>query len=69
MREMCVIEPGGRYGGFDCRPADLAGGSAAVAVLDRRQPARHPPDRSRVYRHIAANRIRQGKCTDEFCVP
>jgi len=22
-----------------------------------------------IYRRIAANRIRQGKCTDEFCVP
>jgi hypothetical protein len=22
-----------------------------------------------VYRRIAANRVRQGRCTDEFCVP
>ena len=69
MREMWVIEPAGRYGGFD-----------AVLRISRVVPllwpfwiiASLPGIRQigdAVYRRIAANRTRRGKCTDEFCVP
>ena len=68
MREMWVIEPPARYGGFD-----------AVLRISRAVPLLWPffvvasiPGISHVgdatYRRIAANRKRQGKCTDEFCV-
>jgi len=68
MREMWVIEPGRRRGGFD-----------AVLQISRAVPAMWPfflvaslPGFRQigyaVYRRIAANRIRRGKCTDEFCV-
>jgi predicted DCC family thiol-disulfide oxidoreductase YuxK len=68
MREMWVVEPGRRRGGFDA----MLRISGAVPVL---WPffvvASLPGFReigAAVYRRIAANRIRRGKCTDEFCL-
>ena len=68
MREMWVGEPGRRRGGFDA----MLRISGAVPVL---WPffvvASLPGFRqlgAAVYRRIAANRIRRGKCTDEFCL-
>jgi predicted DCC family thiol-disulfide oxidoreductase YuxK len=69
MREMWVVEPGGRYGGFEgvrriSRAVPLLWPFWIVASLPG---IRQIGDA--VYRRIAANRIRRGKCTDEFCVP
>jgi predicted DCC family thiol-disulfide oxidoreductase YuxK len=69
MREMYVIERGGRYGGFEgvlriARAVPLLWPFFVVASL----PGIRQIGRA-VYRHMAANRIRQGRCTDEFCIP
>jgi predicted DCC family thiol-disulfide oxidoreductase YuxK len=67
MREMWVIEPRRRSGGFD-----------AVLRISRALPVLWPlfvvgslPGLRRigdaVYRSIAVRRTRQGRCTDEFC--
>jgi len=69
MREMYVIEPTGRYGGFDAllriaRVVPLLWPFLIVASLPGIRQTGHA-----VYRHIAANRIRRGRCTDEFCAP
>ena len=69
MREMWVIEPAGRYGGFDAvlrisRVVPLLWPFWIVASLPGIRQIGHA-----VYRRIAANRVRRGKCTDEFCVP
>ena len=65
--EMFVVEPSGRlYGGYDgfmriarvvplMWPA-LLGGLPGLRQLGRK-----------IYRIVAANRVRQGRCTDEFC--
>jgi predicted DCC family thiol-disulfide oxidoreductase YuxK len=69
MREMWVVEPGRRSGGFD---AVLRISSAVPLLWPFFLVASLPGIRQTghaVYRRIAANRIRQGKCTDEFCVP
>ena len=69
MREMWVVEPAGRHGGF-----------TAVLRISRVVPLLWPvwivgslpgirQIGNAVYRRIAANRTRRGKCTDEFCVP
>jgi len=68
MREMWVIEPAARYGGFDAvlrisRGVPLLWPFWIVASLPGIRQIGHA-----VYRRIAANRIRRGKCTDEFCV-
>ena len=68
MREMWVIEPDRRRGGFDA----VRHISSAVPLLwplwfvGSLPGIRQIGDA--VYRRIAANRIRRGKCTDEFCV-
>jgi len=69
MREMYVVEPSGRSGGFDAvlrisRAIPLLWPLWIVASLPGVRQIGHA-----VYRRIAANRIRRGKCTDEFCVP
>jgi predicted DCC family thiol-disulfide oxidoreductase YuxK len=69
MREMYVVEPGGRYGGFAgvlriARVIPLLWPFFVVASLPGIRHIGHA-----IYRHIAANRTRQGRCTDEFCVP
>jgi len=69
MREMWVIEPAGRYGGFDAvlrisRVVPLLWPFWIVASLPGIRQIGHA-----VYKRIAANRVRRGKCTDEFCVP
>ena len=69
MREMWVVEPGGRYGGFE----GVRRISRAVPLLWPLYVIGSIPGIRQIgqaiYRRIAANRIRQGKCTDEFCVP
>jgi predicted DCC family thiol-disulfide oxidoreductase YuxK len=68
MREMYVVEPGGRYGGFSAIrrisrvvpllwPFWIAGSLPGIRQIG-----------DAIYRRIAANRVRRGKCTDEFCV-
>lgn len=69
MREMYVVDPSGRYGGFDAllrisRAVPLLWPFGFIGSLPGIRQIGHA-----VYRHIAANRIRQGRCTDEFCVP
>ena len=69
MREMYVVEPGGRHGGFAAvlrisRVVPLLWPFWIVASLPGIRQIGHA-----VYRRIAANRTRRGKCTDEFCVP
>ena len=68
MREMWVVEPAARYGGFDAvlrisRAVPLLWPFWIVASLPGIRQIGHA-----VYRRIAANRIRRGKCTDEFCL-
>ena len=69
MREMYVVEPGGRSGGYDAmlriaRAIPLMWPFLIVAILPGIRQLGHA-----VYRHVAANRTRQGRCTDEFCAP
>jgi predicted DCC family thiol-disulfide oxidoreductase YuxK len=69
MREMYVVEPGGRYGGFSgvlriARVVPLLWPFFLIASVPGIRQIGHA-----VYRRIAANRIRRGRCTDEFCVP
>jgi predicted DCC family thiol-disulfide oxidoreductase YuxK len=68
MREMYVIEPDGRFGGFD----GVLRIARAVPIMWPFLIAGLPGIRQighAVYRSVAANRIRQGRCTDEFCAP
>ena len=69
MREMWVIEPGRRSGGYDAVlrisrvvpvlwPFFLFGSLPGVRQLGHA-----------IYRSIAARRVREGRCTDEFCEP
>ena len=69
MREMWVIEPGRRVGGYDALlrmsrvvpllwPFLLVGSLPGIRQLGRA-----------AYRMIAAKRQRRGVCTDEFCEP
>lgn len=69
MREMWVIEPNGRYGGFEAllriaRAVPLMWPVLFVGML----PGIRQIGRA-IYKQIAANRKRQGRCTDEFCLP
>jgi len=68
MREMWVIESKGRYGGFEALlrivgavpvmwPFLFVGSLPGIRQIGRA-----------IYRQIAANRKRQGRCTDEFCL-
>jgi predicted DCC family thiol-disulfide oxidoreductase YuxK len=70
MRQMNVVDARGR----------LSGGYAAQLQIGRRVPVLWLPSLlgalpgirqigSAVYRHIAANRRRQGVCSDELCSP
>ena len=64
-----VIEPAARYGGFDAvlriaRAVPLLWPLWIVASVPGIRQIGHA-----VYKRIATNRIRRGKCTDEFCVP
>jgi predicted DCC family thiol-disulfide oxidoreductase YuxK len=68
MREMWVIEPDGRYGGFEA----LLRIAGAVPVMwpflfVGSLPGIRQIGRA-LYGQIAANRKRQGRCTDEFCL-
>jgi predicted DCC family thiol-disulfide oxidoreductase YuxK len=69
MREMWVIEPNRRYGGFEAllriaRAVPLMWPLLFVGML----PGIRQIGRA-IYKQIAANRKRQGRCTDEFCLP
>ena len=69
MREMYVIDPDGRqYGGYEAMlriarvvpllwPFLIVGSVPGIRQLGRA-----------LYRTIAANRVRRGRCTDEFCL-
>jgi predicted DCC family thiol-disulfide oxidoreductase YuxK len=68
--EMYVVEPSGRrHGGYDgfvriarvvpvMWPFLLVGGLPGIRQLGRK-----------IYRIVAANRVRRGRCTDELCEP
>jgi predicted DCC family thiol-disulfide oxidoreductase YuxK len=68
LLEMYVVEPSGRrYGGYDgflrlarvvpvMWPFLVLGGLPGIRQLGRK-----------IYRTIAANRVRRGRCTDDFC--
>ena len=68
FRERYVVEPAGRqYGGYDgflrlsrvlplMWPFLVVGSLPGIRQLGRR-----------IYRAIAANRVRHGRCTDDFC--
>jgi predicted DCC family thiol-disulfide oxidoreductase YuxK len=68
--EMFVVEPSGRlFGGYDgfvriarvvpiMWPFLIVGGLPGFRQLGRK-----------IYRIIAANRVRRGRCTDELCEP
>ena len=68
--EMYAIDPAGRrFGGYEgflriarvvplMWPFLLVGGVPGIRQLGHA-----------VYRRIAANRVRRGRCTDEFCAP
>jgi predicted DCC family thiol-disulfide oxidoreductase YuxK len=69
MMEMYVVEPGRRFGGYEALlriacvvplmwPLFLVGSLPGIRRLGHA-----------IYRSIAANRIRHGHCTDEFCAP
>jgi predicted DCC family thiol-disulfide oxidoreductase YuxK len=69
MREMWVIEPHGRSGGYDALlriasavpvfwPLLLAGSLPGIRQLGHA-----------IYGVVAARRTRSGRCTDEFCEP
>jgi predicted DCC family thiol-disulfide oxidoreductase YuxK len=69
MREMWVIEPHRRTGGYDALlriasvvpvfwPFLIVGSVPGIRQLGRA-----------VYRIIAARRTRSGRCTDQFCAP
>jgi len=68
MREMWVVEPDRRQGGFD---AVLRISSAVPVLWPFFLVASLPGFRQighAIYRRVAANRVRRGKCTDEFCL-
>ena len=70
MREMYVVEPDGRrFGGYEAilriaRVVPLMWPFLVIGIL----PGIRQLGRA-VYRTIAANRVRRGRCTDEFCTP
>jgi predicted DCC family thiol-disulfide oxidoreductase YuxK len=70
LQQMYVVEPGGRrYGGYDAQvrlarelpalwPFWMVGGLPGVRQIGMA-----------VYRYVAANRERQGRCSDDLCSP
>jgi predicted DCC family thiol-disulfide oxidoreductase YuxK len=69
MREMWVVEPDRRSGGYDAilrmsRVVPLLWPVLLVGSLPGIYQLGHA-----VYRNIAARRQRRGRCTDEFCAP
>jgi predicted DCC family thiol-disulfide oxidoreductase YuxK len=69
MMEMYVVEPDGRFGGYEgvlriARVVPLLWPLFLIGSLPGIRRLGHA-----IYRSIAANRIRQGHCTDEFCAP
>jgi predicted DCC family thiol-disulfide oxidoreductase YuxK len=70
MVEMYVVdERGGLHGGFEgylqiARVVPLMWPFGLLARLPGLRPLGHA-----VYRWIAANRVRRGRCTDEVCAP
>jgi predicted DCC family thiol-disulfide oxidoreductase YuxK len=69
MREMWVVEPQRRSGGYDAvlriaSAVPLLWPFAAVGIL----PGIRQIGRA-IYRIIADRRTRSGRCTDEFCAP
>lgn len=70
MVEMYVVDAAGRrFGGFDgflriARVVPLMWPFLVVGSLPGIRHAGH-----RLYRLVASNRVRRGRCTDEFCLP
>jgi predicted DCC family thiol-disulfide oxidoreductase YuxK len=69
MREMYVIERSRRLGGYEgvlriAKAIPLLWPLFVVGSLPGIRQLGHA-----IYRHIAADRVRCGKCTDEFCLP
>jgi predicted DCC family thiol-disulfide oxidoreductase YuxK len=68
--QMYAVDPAGRqFGGFDAvlriaRVIPLMWPILVVGSLPGIRQLGH-----RLYRMIAANRVRKGRCTDEFCLP
>jgi len=68
--QMYVVDPTGRqFGGYDAvlriaRVIPLMWPFLVIGSLPGIRQLGH-----RLYRTIAANRVRNGRCTDEFCVP
>jgi predicted DCC family thiol-disulfide oxidoreductase YuxK len=69
MRELYVVDRRGRFGGYDAVlriarvvplmwPLLIVGSLPGIRRLGRA-----------AYRATAANRVRRGRCTDEFCKP
>jgi predicted DCC family thiol-disulfide oxidoreductase YuxK len=69
MREMWLIEPGRRVGGYDAllRIARVVPLLWPFFIVGSLPGIRHAG--RAVYRTVAANRERRGRCTDEFCAP
>ena len=69
MREMYVIDRGRRFGGYDgiLRIARVVPLMWPLLFVGSLPGIRHIG--RAVYRSVAANRVRQGRCTDEFCAP
>ncbi len=69
MREMWVIEPDRRSGGYDAllRIARVVPVLWPLFVAGILPGVRHLGHA--IYRVVAARRTRQGRCTDEFCSP
>jgi predicted DCC family thiol-disulfide oxidoreductase YuxK len=69
MREMYVVEPSGRFAGYEgilriARVVPVMWPLLIVGNLPGIRQLGHA-----IYRHVASNRTRQGRCTDEFCAP
>jgi predicted DCC family thiol-disulfide oxidoreductase YuxK len=68
--EMYVVDPQGRrFAGYEgflriARAVAIMWPFLVVGILPGIRQLGH-----RVYRVIAANRVRRGRCTDEFCTP
>ena len=69
MREMYVVAPDGRFGGYDglLRISRVVPLLWPFSLIGRLPGVRHLGHA--IYRSIAAKRTRQGRCTDEFCAP
>ena len=69
MREMWVVEPHRRSGGYDAmlRIASAVPLFWPFLIVGSLPGIRHIG--GAIYRTIAARRTRSGRCTDEFCAP